>query len=359
MHRALAILLGTKRPELIEARLRRVRRRLRGRPGARRRVAARDGRRCHAGSLAGRAGRGPRPWLLDPGRPAVRHLALRLLEDRRPTIPRCEGARRRPWASGSIGSIVSGGSAGGSSPGRPDIARTRSDVEITPIGRDSSLVRDHDQAVDVVALHLAGGDRQRLVPVDRERRLTSSGALTCRPCQLAHRYSVARARSRSVWLITPTSVPAPSTTGRPEMWWRSSSLAASPRPASARITTGSTAIRSPTRRGACSETTFTRAPPRRADRAATGGAGFHWTRVRGRRPLPEGRRVPKHAGRWSPDARAPAAQCTGRVAPGTPGAGSQEPGRQPGRPTPMAPGPPGRAPVAPARRRWPPGRRAG
>ncbi len=40
---------------------------------------------------------------------------------------------------GRAGSIDSGGSAGGSSPGRPDIARTRSDVEITPIGSDSSL----------------------------------------------------------------------------------------------------------------------------------------------------------------------------------------------------------------------------
>ena len=77
------------------------------------------------------------------------------------------------------------------------------------------------------------------------------------PDQLAHRYSVARARRRSVWLTTPTSDPEGSTTGSPEMWCRSRRVAATPSGASPRTTTGSRAMRSPTTLGALRDTTFT------------------------------------------------------------------------------------------------------
>ena len=80
VHRALAILLGTKKPQLVAMDVRGVRRRLRGGARAGHRVGSRPTLVRPAWVAALRAD--PRPWLLDPARPAVRHLALRWLEDR-------------------------------------------------------------------------------------------------------------------------------------------------------------------------------------------------------------------------------------------------------------------------------------
>ena len=63
--------------------------------------------------------------------------------------------------------------------------------------------------------------------VDGDRRGASSGGGPRGRASSTQRYSVARARTRSVWLTTPTSVPAASTTGRPLTWWWSISSAAS------------------------------------------------------------------------------------------------------------------------------------
>jgi hypothetical protein len=50
----------------------------------------------------------------------------------------------------------------------------------------------------------------------------------------------------SVWLMTPTSPPRASTTGRPWMWWSSRRRAAALSGASAETTIGSVLIRAPT-----------------------------------------------------------------------------------------------------------------
>jgi hypothetical protein len=51
-------------------------------------------------------GADPRPWLLDPGRPAVRHLALRLLEDRPPDDPEVVKALGAAMGTPPIASIL-------------------------------------------------------------------------------------------------------------------------------------------------------------------------------------------------------------------------------------------------------------
>lgn len=48
----------------------------------------------------------PRPWLLDPADPAVRHVALRWLEDRGPDDPEVAAARRAAMAAPPIGAIL-------------------------------------------------------------------------------------------------------------------------------------------------------------------------------------------------------------------------------------------------------------
>lgn len=48
----------------------------------------------------------PRPWLLDPAAPAVRHLALRRLEDRPPGDPAVRGARAAAMTSPPIAPIL-------------------------------------------------------------------------------------------------------------------------------------------------------------------------------------------------------------------------------------------------------------
>jgi hypothetical protein len=62
--------------------------------------------------LAG-LGADPRPWLLDPGRPAVRHLALRMLEDRPPDDPEVVQARQAAMGAAPIAPILDAQDAGG------------------------------------------------------------------------------------------------------------------------------------------------------------------------------------------------------------------------------------------------------
>ena len=100
-------------------------------------------------------------------------------------------------------------------------------VEMTPIGHGRIVVRDDDEPMDVVAFHPYRRGFQRCRAADRQRRAASSDGGPARPVQLAHSHSVARARTRSVWLITPTTSPASPTTGSPLMSYSSISRAAS------------------------------------------------------------------------------------------------------------------------------------
>lgn len=55
----------------------------------------------------------PRPWLLDTANPAVRHLALRQLCDRRPDDPDVRTARSAAMAVDPIASMLAAQDPGG------------------------------------------------------------------------------------------------------------------------------------------------------------------------------------------------------------------------------------------------------